>query len=145
MREGPQIFTRIDDQNVPVSDQILDDLEQEEIVESAVRELVHGILRESYKDIVKLEVRIRVKIKKPSDPTLQDILTNIRGIRNVITVRQEGKLLPAAQGRQMVNLLIGFEDDEDMDVPGLKKRIWGIPGIDMTFIKSYDGREWKEQ
>ena len=141
MREGPQIFTRIDDQNVPVSDQILDDLEQEEIVESAVRELVHGILRESYKDIVKLEVRIRVKIKKPSDPTLQDILTNIRGIRNVITVRQEGKLSSAARGRHMVNLMIGFEDDEHMNVSELKKRIWALPGVDMAFIKSYDGRE----
>lgn len=144
MRKWPQIFTRIDVQNVPVSDHILDDLEQEELAESAVREIVRGIIRESFRDIVKLEVRMRVKVRDLSDPTLQDILTNIRGIRNVITVRQDGKLSRPTQGRQMVNLVIGFEDDKHMSVDKLKKRIWIQPGVDMVFIKSYDGREWNE-
>ena len=44
--EEPQIFTRTDDQNVPVDDAILGALEQEELTESLVREYIRGMLIE---------------------------------------------------------------------------------------------------
>ena len=45
--EEPQIFTRTDDQNVPVDDAILGALEQEELTESLVREYIRVMLVES--------------------------------------------------------------------------------------------------
>jgi hypothetical protein len=46
MKKEPQIFTIIDDQNVPVSNNILDTLEQEEIREGIIREFVKELLTE---------------------------------------------------------------------------------------------------
>ena len=46
MRKEPQIFTRVDDQNVPVSNEILGVLSQEAVSESMVREYVSEILIE---------------------------------------------------------------------------------------------------
>ena len=48
--EEPQIFTRTDDQNVPVDDTILGALEQEELSESLVREYIRGLLIETTED-----------------------------------------------------------------------------------------------
>ena len=47
MKKEPQIFTRVDVQNVPVADSILDALEQEEMNESIVRKYVRGVLGEA--------------------------------------------------------------------------------------------------
>jgi hypothetical protein len=47
MKREPQIFTRIDDQDVPVSDAVLDVLEQEEMTESMVRTYVRTLLTEA--------------------------------------------------------------------------------------------------
>jgi hypothetical protein len=47
MKNEPQIFTRTDDQSVPVDDAILGALEQEELSESLVREYIRGMLIEA--------------------------------------------------------------------------------------------------
>ena len=44
MKNEPQIFTRTDDQSVPVDDAILGALEQEELAESLIRECIREIL-----------------------------------------------------------------------------------------------------
>ena len=49
MKRVPQIFTRINAQNVPVSDAVLDVIEQEEIIESVLREYVRELLTEAAK------------------------------------------------------------------------------------------------
>ena len=46
MKREPQIFTTIDAQDVPVSDTVLDALEQEEIQETLLRECVRELLTE---------------------------------------------------------------------------------------------------
>ena len=47
MKKEPQIFTQIDDQNVPVSDTILDTLEQEVMMERYLRECIKSVLIEA--------------------------------------------------------------------------------------------------
>jgi len=47
MKKEPQIFTRINRQDVPVSDAVMDALEQEELAESLTREYVRELLTES--------------------------------------------------------------------------------------------------
>ena len=46
MRKEPEIFTRVNTQNVPVSDEILIALEREEINESMVRKYIRNVLVE---------------------------------------------------------------------------------------------------
>ena len=46
VKREPQIFTRIDVQDVPVSDAVLDVLQQEELTESMVRAYIRQLLAE---------------------------------------------------------------------------------------------------
>ena len=108
-----------------------------------IRQYIRKILKESYQDIASIGLRIRIKILKPTDPSMLDILTEIRGLQNVITVRQEGLLMSASGGLQMADLIIGFEDDENFDVPDLKRSIWKIKGVDMVIIKTYNDEQYR--
>ena len=62
MKREPQIFTTIDAQDVPVSDAILDTLEQEVVQETLLRECVRELLSESAKGPRDLPRDISVKI-----------------------------------------------------------------------------------
>jgi len=101
-----------------------------------VRESVRLSLREAYDDITDVAVRLRVKISRPEDPTVLDVLTDVRGIKNVITVVQRGAMEPAPEGKNMINLIIAFDDDDEYDLPDLKNDLEGISGVDMVMIKS---------
>ena len=67
MKNEPQIFTRTDDQNVPVDDAILGALEQEELSESLVREYISGLLVEQDEEEQTPEQKIMdLFLKSPS-------------------------------------------------------------------------------
>jgi|TARA_Y100000310_G_scaffold197178_1_gene197250 hypothetical protein len=67
VKREPQIFTTIDDQNVPVGDVVLVTLEQEEIQETLLREWVRGLLTEAAKGPQDLPDGIFVKIFLDND------------------------------------------------------------------------------
>ena len=46
MKKEPQIFTRINNQYVPVDSGVMDALEQEAIAESTIRKYIRGLLKE---------------------------------------------------------------------------------------------------
>jgi hypothetical protein len=114
--------------------------------EHLLREYVRDLLCESYEDIVDLMIRLRINLKNDRDSfTLQDVLTDVRGIKNVITVRQIGPLQSAPEEKKWVNLDIGFEDDEVFDVPDLEKELRQITGIDMINVVMYNDVPWNEE
>ncbi len=73
-----------------------------------------------------------------------DVLTDLRGIKNVITVRQLGTSQPAPDGKVWLNLDLGFEDDETFDVPDLERETLQIQGVDMVRIVSYNDKPWEQ-
>ena len=91
-------------------------------------------------DVVQMGVRVRVADRV----SLGDVLTEIRGVVNVITVRQEGGVQPASGDFKFVNLFVTFEDDEGRDVYGLEKDITAIDGVEAVEIKNYEGRKWSD-
>ena len=88
-------------------------------------------------------IRIRVRIQGPGSRNLRDILTDIRGLINVITVEQLGKISPRdMNGRSFAALNVKFEDDEDYHVKDLLEDISSIPDVDMIrFIRIDDPRK----
>jgi uncharacterized membrane protein (UPF0127 family) len=108
--------------------------------ESRLKNKFKKLIKESYEEIIDVGVKLRIKITSPTDPTMQDILTDIRGIKNVITVKQEGQLYPAPDKKQWTKLTIRFEDDESFDLPDLERGLRKIEGIDLVFVKTYDGK-----
>ena len=108
--------------------------------EAQLREFVRQVLSEGEADVVQMGVRVRVADRV----SLGDVLTEIRGVVNVITVRQEGGVQPASGDFKFVNLFVTFEDDEGRDVYGLEKDITAIDGVEAVEIKNYEGRKWSD-
>jgi len=114
--------------------------------ECLLREYIRDLLQEGYEDIVDVGLRLRVGLKGPQGGfTVQDILTDLRGIKNVVTVRQERRLAPAPDTKQWADLIVGFEDDKEFNISDLKKEALQIVGVDMVIIVSYNGEPWKEE
>ena len=101
-----------------------------------IRALVQHILLEDAIDVVETEARIRVR---SSRRTITDVLTDIRGIENVITVSQKSAVQDAEDGKQRIIVLIKFEADKNMSLDGLEAKIKEIPEVDMITITSYAG------
>ncbi len=95
-------------------------------------------LRESFEDIEKMKLRIRVNLEKIR---FLDILTHIRGIKDVITVTADGQLEPAPEGKNMSNLFVRFENSVDVDVESILQQIKSIEGIDIVKVVEYDGHD----
>lgn len=99
-------------------------------------------INESYEDVVPVGVRVRVNT---NSVPLFDILTDVRGLPNVITVSQDSSLQPAPEGKSMVSLVVKFNDDERFDLPDLESGLLKIKGIDMVRVTSYDGQPYQRQ
>jgi hypothetical protein len=108
------------------------------LTEAQLRRVIRRSLREGFDEIRDIGVRLRVKVAKPTDPTVSDILTDVRGVNKVITVTQEGPMRPAEDGKSWLNLAVGFVDDEDYDLPDLIRDIRSINGVDMVRIWEMD-------
>lgn len=107
---------------------------------SEIRALVRHILREDATDVVEVETRIRIK---SSRRTVRDVLTDLRGIENVVTVSQAGGTQDAEDGKQRIVVLIKLEAAEGIDLHFLEDRIREIPEVDMITVTSYDGEEMR--
>lgn len=105
-----------------------------------IRAFVRHILLEDASDVVEVEARIRIR---PSRRTVTDVITDIRGIENVVTVSQSNAVQDAEDGKQRIVALIKFEEDENMQLEDLEQRIKEIPEVDMVTITSYDGESMR--
>jgi len=107
-----------------------------------LREYLRTALNEGFNDVVDVIIRIRVKIQGPGTRNLRDILTDVRGLINVITVEQIGKISKRdMDGRSFVALNVKFEDDEEYHVKNMLQDISDIVDVDMIrFIRIDDPR-----
>lgn len=103
-----------------------------------IEEEVARALREGFDDIRDVGVRLRVKVSGPTDPTVTDVLTDVRGVNKVITVSQEGSMEPAEDGKNWLNLVVGFVDDESYDLPDLLRDLRALDGVDMVRVWEMD-------
>lgn len=108
------------------------------LTETQLRRAIRRVLHEGFDDIRAIEVRMRIKVSKPTDPTVSDVLTDVRGVPNVITVTQLGPMGPAPDGKNWIELEVGFVDDDEYDVPDLIRDIRAISGVDMVRIRELD-------
>lgn len=113
------------------------------IRESKLREVIRGTLRralnEDFSDITYVKAKIRVQINRPDDPSMADILTDLRGAENVITVRQTEPMIDAPENKNMVSLNVGYDPSSGMRVEDLRKVLMGLRTVDMVKILTVDG------
>lgn len=100
-----------------------------------IRRSIRRALNEGFADITPIVVRLRIRIAAPSDPSVLDILTSIRGLDDVITVTQLDPMDPAPEGKKMINLKVAIELKGEFDPEALKKQLMAIEGVDMVMVK----------
>jgi hypothetical protein len=110
-----------------------------------LRKFVRSVLAEGLADVVAAAARIRVDVLSPNSPTYNDILTGIRGIVNVITVRTEGHLTKAGGKKQIANIVIRYEAKSSFGPGQLEAQLMSVNGIDLARVKSVDGVPWKQK
>lgn len=96
-------------------------------------------------DVVSAAARVRVDVTSPGSPTYNDILTGIRGIMNVITVRTEGHLTKAGGKKQIANIVVRYEAKPNFGPRQLEKELLGVDGVDLSRVVSVDGIPWKKK
>jgi hypothetical protein len=94
-----------------------------------------GLLCESVKDIVAIDMTIRLKMK---DRSIPDVLTDIRGLPGVVTVTQLDTVKSAEDSMSRVFIRLKFNDDGVISQEDLKENMMEIPEVDMISIKAYD-------
>ena len=69
-----------------------------------------NILQEGHKDVVNMVVRCRIKIEDRDDPTVLDIMTDMRALPGIVTVRQTRPIsdIVSSYGHRIIELNISF-------------------------------------
>ena len=101
------------------------------------------LLLERHSDLLNTLVRCRIKIEEREDPTVLDIMTDMRALPGIVTVRQTLKVtdVVTSYGHRLIELNVSYipafieEKDKFMTVvKSLKK----VEGIDMIKVIEHD-------
>jgi hypothetical protein len=106
-----------------------------------IKTYVKNVINEAYDDIVEVIVKIRVGVTHNYEPTMLDILTDIRGLPNVITVKQVGELgSQDINDRQFVFLRIKYIEKEKSALKLLLNGLKSVNGIDLARLMTREGQ-----
>ena len=100
--------------------------------EKLLREYVGMLLLEAYDDIVDIQLAARLSLKSVN---LSDILTDIRGIKNVITVNQETSLNKVLGQEYTLLLTVSYEQDGTISQEEIIQSIQDITGVNTITFK----------
>jgi len=95
------------------------------------------MLLEAHSDLLNILVRCRIKIEDRDDPTVLDIMTDMRALPGIVTVRQTRPIsdIISSEGHRIVELNVSyipaFVDSKNVFVDVLKslKRVEGVKMI----------------
>ena len=108
------------------------------------------ILLERHNDLLNMLVRCRIKIEEREDPTVLDIMTDMRALPGIVTVRQTMPIseVVTSYGHRLIELNVSYIPSfiEDKDkfmsvVKSLKK----IEGVDMVKVTEHDNDSLNKQ
>ena len=103
-----------------------------------------NLIIEKSEDVVDIELEMIADTREASNYFIADILTDIRGLRNVITTTQMSPGIHLNSGAEKYKLKIKFENDISVDLPTLIVQINSLPGVKRSKILSVDGRKYNQ-
>ena len=101
------------------------------------------MLLEAHSDLLNTLVRCRIKIEDREDPTVLDIMTDMRALPGIVTVRQTRPISDTvtSYGHRLIELNVSYipsfieADDKFMTmIRSLKK----VEGVDMIKVMEHD-------
>ena len=111
-----------------------------------LKEFIKNIVEGSYDNIEDMYIRVRVNVEGEGAPKVIDILTDIRSLPGVITVKQHASMSRADyQGRQILPLQINFVRSQKNNVTpkSIAQKIMSIKGVSLVKLASI-GKEPSE-
>jgi len=101
------------------------------------------LLLERHKDLLNMLVRCRIMIEDREDPTVLDIMTDMRALEGIVTVRQTRPISDPVTnvGHRIVELNVSYipkyvEADDKLDK--VIKSLKSVEGVDMIKVMEHD-------
>lgn len=101
------------------------------------------LLLERHKDLINMIVRARIMIEDREDPTVLDIMTDMRALEGVVTVRQTRPISDPVTnaGHRIVELNVSYIPEFIKSNDNLKtvlKSLKSVEGVDMIKLMEHD-------
>lgn len=101
------------------------------------------ILLERHKDLVNMLVRCRIMIEDREDPTVLDLMTDMRALEGVVTVRQTRPISDHVTnaGHRIVELNVSYIPKyltSDNKVKKVAQLLKSVEGVDMIKVMEHD-------
>ena len=101
------------------------------------------LLLERHSDLVNMLIRCRINIEDRDDPTVLDIMTDMRALPGIVTVRQTRPIsdIVTSYGHRLIELNVSYiplfvEGDEKF--MKIVKSLKTIEGVDMIKVMEHD-------
>jgi len=108
------------------------------------------LLLERHKDLLNMLVRCRIMIEDREDPTVLDIMTDMRALEGIVTVRQTRPISDPVTnvGHRIVELNVSYipkyvEADDKLDK--VIKSLKSVEGVDMIKVMEHDDQTINRQ
>lgn len=102
-----------------------------------------GCLNEGFEDVIRLAIKVRMSLSQPSDPGLIDVLTDLRSIEGVSTVRQVGATYKddLSAHKEWANFIVSFDSIFPGEPREVAEAALRIEGIDLVKLVAVDGKQ----
>lgn len=103
----------------------------------------NDLLLERHEDLVNVLIRCRIKIEERNDPTVLDIMTDMRALPGVVTVRQTLRVsdIMSSEGHRILELNVSYIEKfiEDKDkLMAVLKSLKKIEGVELIKVIEHD-------
>jgi hypothetical protein len=101
------------------------------------------VLLERHKDLVNTLIRCRIMIEDREDPTVLDIMTDMRALEGIVTVRQTRPISEPVTnaGHRIVELNVSYIPKyltSDNKVKKVARLLKSVEGVDMIKVLEHD-------
>ena len=103
------------------------------------------ILQERHSDLVNMTIRGRIMIEGKDDPTVLDIMTDMRALPGIVTVRQMRPISDPVtpQGKRIIEMKISYIEkyvEGDGKLMTVLKSLKTVEGLDMIKVTEHDNQ-----
>lgn len=103
------------------------------------------ILQERHSDLVNMTIRGRIMIEGKDDPTVLDIMTDMRALPGIVTVRQMRPISDPVtpQGKRIIEMKISYIEkyvEGDGKIMTVLKSLKTVEGLDMIKVMEHDNQ-----
>ena len=101
------------------------------------------LLLERHSDLVNMLIRCRINIEERDDPTVLDIMTDMRALPGIVTVRQTRPIsdVVTSYGHRLIELNVSYIPlfvEGDKKFMKVVKSLKTIEGVDMIKVMEHD-------